>query len=48
MLLRVRHRDEVREGERYVGLCPLVRHRKMVKGTSVLGMSCIPGPREYG
>lgn len=33
IVLRVRHADGVREEERYVGLCPLVRHRKMVKGT---------------
>lgn len=30
-----------------VGLCPLVKHRNLVKGTSALGPSSILGPREY-
>lgn len=43
LVLRVRHGDGVREEERYMRLCPLVRHRRMVKRTSAWGMSSNPG-----
>lgn len=47
VVLRVRHGDGVEAKETCMGLCPLVRHRKMMKEISASGRSSILGPMDY-